>query len=86
MGRRNGADGIGGFVVKTLKEFLGDRGTIAGLSRNTGISRRQLYYWWACGGVKRQALEAMITGDASFFDFSGREIEFFNAIQKVVKL
>ena len=44
LGRRNGADGIGDFM-KTLKEYLGDRGTVAGLSRNTGISRRQLYYW-----------------------------------------
>ena len=85
MGRIVGFIGLGDFM-KTLKEYLGDRGTIAGLSRNTGISRRQLYYWWACGGVKRQALEAMITGDASFFDFAGREIEFFNAIQKGMKL
>jgi hypothetical protein len=68
--------------METLKEFLGDTGTIAGLSRKTGVSRRQLYYWWASDGVKRQALEALITGDAGFFNFEGREIEFFNAVQK----
>ena len=85
MGRIVGFIGLGDFM-KTLKEYLGDRGTIAGLSRKTGVSRRQLYYWWATDGVKRQALEALIDGDSGLFDFAGREIEFFNAIQKVVKL
>ena len=70
----------------SLKEYLGDRSTVAGLSRNTGISRRQLYYWWASGGIKRKALEAMIDGDSGFFDFSGRELEFFDAIQNGVRL
>jgi len=56
--------------VITLKDFIGDSGSVAGLSRKTGISRRQLYYWWASEGAKRQALEAMITKDDRFLILS----------------